>query len=797
MLIKRKCILLLLLFFLFASCVFGQSLKGRVIDKTTREGIPFATLSLVDKYFSQTSLVSTDLEGNFEINQDNVDSLKIITSYLGYQNDTTTLSLIDNELNHQISLKQISFILDNVTIKSQKALFKIEKGKLIFNVENINSGQSDNLSEIISKTPSVSLDQSGNILFRGKQGVAIQINGRPLNISSDQLLDYLSSIPGSLVEKIELIATPNASQEASGSAGIINIKLKQRDDLGLNGNMNAGIAIGRFPRFNFGSNANYRINEYFNIYGGYSKYKGKNYLINNSFRTVLNNTQFIQNGETENTFNNSNYQFGIDVNKNNHEISVFSNAVSSVPEYLSLSTTDILTSQIDSIILFRSENERKLNNITLTYKHKYNIDTSGSYVEANLDYYPSSFKSETSQNTSHFLNDGSIYRPDFIEKFEAPSTIAVYAASLDLNKNYGDNTFEAGWKSSFVNSDNEILFYYQKENEWINQKNRSNKFIFDETIHAAYIGYTTYYKGIEIYGGIRAESSISKGNSVTIDSVFTRKIFKLFPSMSISKNYTNSSISFSYSKRIDRPVYNQLNPFVYFIDRFSFWQGNVNLRPMITNSFDLSYVFNNWFTASLNYNRSTDVFNQLPIQNDADGTIFNTLQNIGVSNYLGVSVTSNNTITNYWSSYNSFGYYYNEIKDNRNSSVTGIVKGTQFYLNSFNTFTLPKDFNIEVAGQYYSPVVSFWEIQEYFNVNFSISKKISSKSKLTISIRDIFNSTVYNSKIDYQNLDIQSYYKPETRFIGVYYSLSFGKPKAKVTKERKTGIDDEKRRITF
>lgn len=795
MIIRNKLLILILNLFAFSICC--QTIIGKVLDKTTKEGVPFATLTLVNKNFEPISGKLTDIDGSFDINLNLIDTAIIITKYLGYENDTLTLNIGNNIQSQTIYLTQSSIVLNDITITSQKSLFRIEKGKLTFNVENINTGQSDNLSEIISKTPGISLDQSGNILFRGKQGVAFQINGKPVSVASDQLLNYLASIQGTSVEKIELIATPNASNEASGSAGIINIKLKQKDDLGLNGNMNVGLAMGRFPRFNFGTNANYRINEIFNIYASYSKYFGKNYVINNSYRTVLDNTQFNQNGETENTSNNANYQFGIDVNKNNHEISIFANAVSSVPEYFSSSTTDILKSQIDSIILFKSENERKLNNITLTYKHKYNIDTSGSYVVANLDYYPSFFKSATTQNTSHFLKDGSIYRPDFIEKFEAPSTIAVYAASLDIVKNYGDDTFEAGWKSSLVNSDNEILFYYQKDNEWINQKNRSNKFIFDETIHAGYAGYTTYYKDVEIYGGIRTESSISKGNSVTIDSVFTRKIFKLFPSMSISKNYTNSSISFSYSKRIDRPAYNQLNPFIYFIDRFSFWQGNVNLRPMITNSFDLSYVLNNWFTTSLNYNRSSDVFNQLPIQNDADGTIFNTLQNIGVSNYLGVSMTSKNKITNFWSSYISFGYYYNEIKDNRNSSMTGIVKGTQFYLNSFNTFTLPKSFNIEIAGQYYSPVVSFWEIQEYFNVNFSVSKKISAKSKLTISIRDIFNSTVYNSKIDYQNLDIQSYYKPETRFIGVYYSLTFGKPKAKVTKERKTGIDEEKRRITF
>ena len=219
---------------------------------------------------------------------------------------------------------------------------------------------------------------------------------------------------------------------------------------------------------------------------------------------------------------------------------------------------------------------------------------------------------------------------------------------------------------------------------------------------------------------------------------------------------------------------------------------------MLSESFSLSHVYKNWITTSLNYTFTKDVFNQLPVQNDETGIIYNTTHNIGTSNYYGLTVTANRPITNFWYCYSTFGIYHTKTYDTRENEVNpNSVSGTQYFFNTYNSFSLPKNFSLELSGQFVSSAVSFWNMKQFYVLNANISKRFSNNSKLTLSLNDIFNTTVYDTETTYSNLNISSYYKPETRVLNLTYTMPFGRPKAKVNKTRSTGIEDEKNRIKF
>lgn len=782
---------------LIQNIAIAQEYTGIVIDELTSEAIPFADVYTVSVENTILASESTDLDGKFSIRIENKTE-SIIIRMLGYDNDTVPVAQLTSSNLGTIKLKSSSVLLDGVEITSRKSLFSVSGGTLTFNVGSYELGKTGNVSEILTKAPGVSTDASGNLSFRGRAGVQVLINGKNKGISGEQLQAYLSSIPGDNIERIELTSTPKSSYDASGSAGVINIVLKKSEYLGLNGSFTTSLNRANFFKENASTHMNYRFSENFNLYGNYSIRNGRSKITDNSDRNVLNVSTLDQVGGTETEYLSQSFGTGFDIDKNNHSINVYMNGVYNTSNNLSFADTEISSSQVDSIVNFNGDTDRKITNFSFGVKHKVTIDTTGGYFETNLDYYPSNFTSETNQSTLFFDPNMQLTAPEFLEKLETPSSIRLLAGSLDFLKKTKLGEFDAGWKTSVAHSDNEILFYEMHEEGWVNQTNRSNQFIFDETIHAAYAGLEWGAKGLDIYTGLRAEHSISKGNSVTIDSTFKNDVFKVFPYISVSKNYTGGSISAAYSRRIDRPVYSQLNPFVYFVDRFSYWQGNVNLRPMLSESFSLSHVYKNWITTSINYTHTTDLFNRLPVQDDETGVIYNTTHNIGTSNYYGLTITANRPIKPWWYSYSTFGMYHTSTTDTRETEMNpSTVSGTQYFFNTFNSFALPKSYSMELSARIVSSVESFWNMKGFYAVNANISKRFSNNSKLTFSINDIFNTTVYDQESTYSNLDIRSYYKPETRTASITYTMPFGKPKARLSKKRSTGIEDEKKRIQF
>lgn len=320
--------------------------------------------------------------------------------------------------------------------------------------------------------------------------------------------------------------------------------------------------------------------------------------------------------------------------------------------------------------------------------------------------------------------------------------------------------------------------------------------MFDEGIYAAYIDYYNRHNTIDYGVGMRTEYSISQGDNMTIDSGFTRYIFQVFPSGYIRKMFgAHHSLMLTYNKRIDRPDYNSLNPFVFYIDNFSFWRGNTTLRPQLVHNLDLAYSFQQRYFLNFYYNYTRDAFLQLPIQEDAERTVFNTVQNVGFGHNTGATLSCYISPLSWWYSATSFNLNYNVVLDRRSIVAPGSeVGGFQGNFYTYHAFSLPKSLRVDATFSYNLPSRSFWNIAGYAALHLGMSKTFK-KSTVTISLNDIFNRIRYNATIDYQNLDIRSLYKPETRMVRLTYSYQFGSNLIKQQRERQTAAEEEAKRV--
>jgi len=789
--------------------LYAQTVKtyitGTVISKNNTKIL--ATLkfkSAIDSSFIKT--VTTNEQGNFTLDNFPSGKCTVEVKSLGYKTLLETLALKPNKTNIDLSFTLQSDIneLESVVIAGRKTLIERHNDKTVMNVENSIVSTGNTALEVLAKMPGVTVNQDGIISIRGRSGVNVFIDGKSTYLSAEQLATRLRSLNSNEIKTIELITSPSSKYDAEGNAGLLNIKLKKNANNGTNGNLDLGFGYGKNPKSDVGISINHR-NKNLNIFGNFANNNNKA-TENLDILRVVNgsdqNTYFHQSNTQTRSTHNNNYKAGIDyfINDKN-TLGFLTTGYFNNGHDASNGLTAIGRSfaQIDSSIVADNPAKNKYRNQAYNLNYKSVMDTLGQEFSIDLDYAKYHSEENTIYQNSFLDQNGSNYKSPAIFRNATPSFIKIKAAKIDYVLPLNTTTkLAVGLKSSWVSTDNDFQFENLTGTDWKNDAGRSNHFIYDENINAAYATLKHEFKSTSIEIGLRTEQTNSKGSSISDNKIVKRSYFDFFPSFNINQSLNpNHEIGFSYSRRIDRPDYKSLNPFVYFVDLYTFSQGNPFLNPQYTNSFQLAYNYKKTLNISLGYSITNNLIIDVLLPENEKKTLYQTVQNLDKQYAYDLTIGYPTTITKFWSMDNTLTSTYNQIKTANLGDGVYDRKKVNFMINSSHTFTLSPSTSAELSGEYASSqIYGTYAIEPYYGIDFGIKKSFFDKKlNVKLAANDVFDTRKARISSALSGLDYNLTQKQESRVYRLSLNYIFGSSHVKGTRERKTSVTDEEGRI--
>jgi hypothetical protein len=808
--------------FLFALLLFtglinaqnGFSITGKLTNKDQKplNGIQVTLLQVKDNTVVKIEI--TDAEGQFTFGNLKAGDYKVQAEDAGFKNYQSQ-AIVLSESNPTVSLPPIPLVaydlnkLDEVVVTKKKPFVENKIDRTVVNVDAFITAAGSDAMDVLEKSPGISVDQNGTITFKGKSGVQVYIDDKPTYLSGAELEAYLKSLPASTLDKIELITNPPAKYDAAGGAGIINIVSKRSKVKGLNANVTSRVSQGKRSGNRQGFNFNY-MNEKVRVFGniGYAEQNPINDLfIFRKFKDDDGNTTslFYQNSYIETKIKTANARLGMDyyvtdkttigiglsgiLRKNNQSTDVKSEI------------TDAAF-VLDSSIIANNRQQQKFNNGGINFNLRYDLDSLGQRITVDIDY----LKYDTSNNQTfkNFIydSDNTLSSQDEL-RGKLPSDIDIYSLKSDYSlpmKN--GSTFETGYKVSYTKTDNIADYRDVIDGDEVPNFDSSNHFKYDEIINAAYVNYNTSYKRFTFQTGLRIENTESRGNQLgnieQAPSKFKRNYTSLFPTVYVQyklDSIGNNSMVINYGRRINRPYFQDLNPFVSPLDRFTFYSGNPFLDPSFSNNYELSYRYKGMFSTTLSYGFSKDDINETIEIND--GIYYSRPGNIGESQFISLNANLQLELTKWWTA-----NIYNEVTYSKYSSKLYTEdlesSGTFWSFSMNNSFKFQKGWSAELSGRYHTDIISSqFVILARSGVNIGVQKKLlKDKASIKLSANDIFYSNLNNGIIrNLHNTEANWRNKLDSRFVALTFTYSFGKSFAPKNQYDANGAESEKNRV--
>ncbi|KLT66158.1 outer membrane beta-barrel family protein [Pedobacter sp. BMA] len=811
-----KKLLMLMACLMACGVSFAQKLhhlSGKIIDEKSA-GVPFAVVSL--HKIPDTSLVkriSSNIDGRFEFTQLKEGDYMISVSIVGFKRKTTNPFLLGEDIElPAIAIESLTKQLNEVNVSGKKPFIEHQIDKTVLNVENSITASGGTALEVLEKAPGVQIDrQSDQIKLNNKSGVLVMIDGKTNFLSGADVTALLSNMSAEQISTIELITNPSSKYDAAGNAGIINIKLKRNKAYGTNGTASLNTGQAFMPnspkdlyRVGINVNLNHREGKW-NIFGNGAIATKSTF--NNTYldRTTSANgvaSLLTQNFDRKNKGTGFQGKLGADYyasEKTVFGVMVDANTLST--KLTNFSNTNISAVQNGianlSTILQDANSTSPVSNITANFNIKHDFDKKGKSLTFDVDY--SDFGNKKDEYfLASYLNSGGALTNQTNLRNNTDAQINVYAAKTDLTLPLSKTVkVETGLKSSYVVTNNDFLSEQLINGTWQNDIGKSNKFIYKENINAAYVNFGKEWKVWQVQLGLRAEHTHSNGNSITENKEVDRSYLSLFPTAFVNQKITeNHNIRYSYSRRVDRPNYQQLNPFVFYLDPLAVDQGNPYLKPQFTNNYEISYSYKE-NSLSLNYSDTRDMITQVSQQDDATRVISVIRQNLGRFQNYSAAISVPVKIAKWWNFQNNFSVYYSKFNDPNLEGAAYSAGKVAFNVYSSSSFTLPKDFSFEINFWLNSPRISGVErttVTQYA-VNAGMQKTlVDKKLKLRLSMDDIFLTNYWAGSLVYQNVNMNVVNHYTSRRANLSISYNFGNQNVKSARSRSTATDDIKNR---
>jgi outer membrane beta-barrel protein/carboxypeptidase family protein len=801
----------ILLLLLTATTVFTQAQQINGLAKDDNgTAIGGATISLIKATDSSViKLAVTKPDGTYGFAGIPEGNYKVLVSYVGYKPAfSPKFSLGGSDMTvPELKLSKIGGNLNNVTVTANKPMVEVKADKTILNVEGTINAVGSNALELLRKSPGVLLDKDDNISLAGKNGVQVYVDGRTTPLSGADLANYLKTLQSSQIEAIELITNPSAKYDAAGNAGIINIRLKKNKSLGTNGSVNAGWNIATYAKYNAGASLNYR-NKNINIFSTYSFSYTPNEQHLNIKRTVL-DSLFDQAGTILDVRKAHSFKVGADyfLNKKN-TIGVMVNGIFSDPASTSNSKTYIsntTTNTVDRILVAESHNSMKRHNANINLNYNY-TDPKGTSLVINADRGSYDLNSDQFQPNYYYDATGQEKLSSTIYHMLSPAQINIHSIKADYEQNFMKGKLGIGAKLAAVKTDNDFQRYNVYNSSEDLDKDRSNHFVYKENINAGYVNYNRQYKKFMIQAGLRVENTVSEGISNGLKfngtsyspavSSFKRSYTDLFPSAAITFNKNPlKQWSLTYSRRIDRPAYQDLNPFEFKLDEYTFMKGNINLRPQYTNSFGITHTYKYKLNMTLNYSHVKDLFTQI-IDTAEKSKAFVSKKNLATQDIVNFNVS-------YPFQYKSYSLFTN-ISTNYSKYNADFGTGRKVDLDAFgfnlfvqNSLKFAKTWTAELSGFYNAPTIYMGSFKgkSIYSADAGLSKLIM-KGRATVkaSLSDVFNTMRFRAVSDFAGQTTDFSFRQESRQFKLSLSFRFGNNGVKPARQRVSGAEEELKR---
>lgn len=790
----------------FAAAQNSLTLSGQVNSNIPLDGATVSLYRTADSVSVQT--VITDAKGAFSLAHLKPGTYRVVVTMIGhsvYKGDSFQLNA--NIVLPVIRLYQTELALQEVRINSQKALIEKKIDRTVINVDAMISSAGSTVYEVLEKSPGIRIDQSGGVSLKGK-GAVIFIDDKPANLSGADLESYLKSLPSSTVDQIELMTNPPAKYDAAGNGGIVNIRTKKSKLTGFNGGVNLSYVQGKYARTNNSFNFNYRYNKV-NLFGnvGYAVINNYSDLdINRHFENINGEvvSNFLQNSFSRTTGQSYTSKAGMDYYLS--EKTTFGIGLTGLyrPSKQKMFVKSIFTNAqnlTDSTVLAdnREQNEFKNIGVNLNYRHLY--DKKGRELTADIDYVNYKTQNDQSFDNNSYPKNG-LPANNYLLTGSLPAGINIYSAKIDYSHPLKSGVkLETGLKTSYTQTDNIADYFYTVSQLTKPDYNKTNHFLYKEHINAAYVNANKDFNKLTVQAGLRLENTVSNGhqlgNAQKTDSTFKRNYTGLFPTLFLQYKLDTAGtnlLSMNYGRRIERPYYQDLNPFLSPIDKFTYYTGNPFLKPSYTNSIELSHTYKGKFTTSLSYGKSLDQVNEtIEIVN---GIYYSRPGNIGIATVKSLSFDGSFDLAS-WFNF----HFYGELTNIHTVSAfyTGQLdtKGTFVYLKPILQFKAGKDWTIQLDGYYQSKVTNVQFVAgERNRMNVAIAKKLSASTTVKLVINDVFHSFVNSGIINNLTLTRADYHNVIDSRSGVLsLSYRFGKAISNLRKHEGNGAESEQNRV--
>ena len=804
-----SCALIPLFMVLAAPAILAQQLTGNLQDAA---GQPIYAANVLLLAPADSSLVNgelTDSDGHFTFENVANGSYLLSFSMLGFE--TVFINNLTVDESHPLidlkttTLRENATLLAEVSVVAKRPFLEQKIDRMVVNVSNSITNAGGTALQVLQRSPGVQVNAlTKSISLAGKQGVVVMINGKISRMPSEAVVDMLAGMNADNIDRIELIHTPPANFEAEGNAGIINIVLKQSGDKGLNGGYTTKIGQGRGAKASASGYFNQRSGKV-NLFGSYDLDYNLNPQTFTNYRRVatagdvLETASISDRSHTPTTTQNA--RIGADLQVSKKTVVGVLGTFLDRNWYMEAENaiTYSRNGKVESLLRMPNTETNHSQSLAgnLNLSHQFSDNQSLS-VDADYIHYtisnPSSYRLLNQDASGNLTTESEL-------RIAKETPIQVGVAKADYTKGFGENTrLEMGAKLTSMRFMNDVQVDERAGQEaWQQIPNLTSVSQMKETVAGAFVSVSTKLgDNIDLKAGLRYEHTDTRLDSGTAVVILDRNYGSWFPTVFLSRKISeNQTFNFSYSRRISRPSIGRLAPFLIFSDPTTLLTGNPALQPAFTNAFNLSYNVKSW-RLGVTYSIEDAPQRFIPEVDAQTNRQVLSFGNMGQERTWSANLYIPLQLADWWEMSNNL-YFSSLALDFELEGEPLKVKNLAYGFNSNHSFKLPKQFSLEVTGNFDSP--SYWGIAYWRatgSLNIGIEKNFGEKwGKVRLTANDLFRSSNWFGTTDQPEIDLltkQSFQWSERVFM-LSWSNTFGNKKIKAARQRQTGAVEEWRRL--
>lgn len=783
----------LLLIVLFPCFAQAQSrLSGKVKDSAGHP-LDAATITL-KRDDKQISSAFADL-GNFTLSYNDAGTYVVSASLVGYEPVQARVQLPGDSL--VLVMQADSKALEEVAITFKRPLIERKVDRITFNVENSILASGGSAWEALAKAPGVQVNGS-NDLTANRKSVQVYMDGKPLNLSGDDLATYLQGLPSDLVSQIEVFSNPPAKFEAEG-ASVVNIITKKAKKQGFNATLNSGLMQGVYTGYNASTTFNYRKDK-LNIYGSYG-FTHRDTFQDHDVSIDYGDSFWSSPNHSISQSDNHNYRFGADYQLAPNQVLGFLVTGSNRDGNNDGQTLTQVTNRqmvLDSTLWTDNYSSNSSNQYAYNLNYNLKLDSGKRSLNIDVDYSPYQSESSAYADNMTFLPDGQQTPSRFHIYTPSAQHIDIYSGKADYTyRLFGKWDLSSGIKYSSTQSRNDFDYFNREGSSVTAVPENSNHFIYTERTAAAYTSVTGIFGKWTLQGGLRGEYTRIRGNSLTLNSVNARKYFKLFPTAFIQyKVDDDNQLQLNYAYRIERPEYNRLNPAKRFSSPYNVYVGNPALQPAFVQNVEFNYTYKRDYNVTAYYSAVHDLFSNINVQDNETKIYSGTHANLGSSVNTGIRLSSSFHPSAWWDmNVIADGYRQQEKSAFLTSSYDFHLISYYASLNQSFTIDAKSALKAEIRGTLTGPgIQGIYRVDHSSTVDAGIKTNVlHGLGTLRLAVNDIFNTNSNYIRINYLDQHSSFFHHVESRNVGLSFSYRFGKNVA-ASRSRSTASEEERKR---